>query len=42
MDFKEQNNTITGEYYGSLVYKLKDATKEKQRKALKRSKVIPQ
>jgi hypothetical protein len=28
-DFKERNTTITGEYYASLIHKLKDAIKEK-------------
>jgi hypothetical protein len=30
-DFKERNTTNTGEYYASLMYKLKDAIKEKRR-----------
>jgi histone-lysine N-methyltransferase SETMAR len=30
-DFKEQKPTVTGEYYASLIYKLKDAIKEKHR-----------
>jgi hypothetical protein len=28
-DFKQQNTTITGEHYASLIYKLKDVIKEK-------------
>jgi hypothetical protein len=35
-DFKEQNTTFTGEYYASLIYKLKDAIKEKWRGKLSR------
>jgi hypothetical protein len=30
-DFKERNTIVTGEYYASLIYKLKDAMKEKRR-----------
>jgi hypothetical protein len=30
-DFKERNTTITGEYYASLIYRLKDVIKEKHR-----------
>jgi hypothetical protein len=30
-DFKERNTTVTGEYYASLIYKLKDVIKEKRR-----------
>jgi histone-lysine N-methyltransferase SETMAR len=35
-DFKQRNTTITGEYYVSLMYKLKDATKEKHQGKLSR------
>jgi hypothetical protein len=31
VDFKDRNTTVTGEYYASLIYKLKDAIKEKGR-----------
>jgi histone-lysine N-methyltransferase SETMAR len=30
-DFKERNTTVNGEYYASLIYKLKDVIKEKRR-----------
>jgi hypothetical protein len=30
-DFKERKTMVTGEYYVSLIYNLKDATKEKRR-----------
>jgi histone-lysine N-methyltransferase SETMAR len=29
-DFKERNTTFTGEYYASLIYKLKDVIKQKR------------
>jgi hypothetical protein len=35
-DFKQRNTTVTGEYYASLIYKLKDAIKEKRRGKLSR------
>jgi histone-lysine N-methyltransferase SETMAR len=35
-DFKERNTTVTGEYYASLIYKLKDAIKKKRRGKLSR------
>jgi hypothetical protein len=35
-DFKDRNTSITGEYYASLIYKLKDAIKEKRRGKLSR------
>jgi histone-lysine N-methyltransferase SETMAR len=34
--FKERNTTVTGECYASLIYKLKDAIKEKRRGKLSR------
>jgi hypothetical protein len=35
-DFKERNTTATGEYYASLMFKLKDAIEEKRRGKLSR------
>jgi histone-lysine N-methyltransferase SETMAR len=36
IDFKERNTTVTGEYYASLLHRLRDAIKEKRRGKLSR------